>query len=118
MASRQLPPPAVAVAGTFEGGLADRAPPFCRVTCASIRGLFTTPTSDSFPDWVVVSRGKLLPARVPTTGALECRNRRVVGVRKRVQVLLGGLDLAVPHAVHHGLEVSPAGQEPGCVGMA
>jgi hypothetical protein len=35
-----------------------------------------------------------------------------------VEVLLSGCDLGVAHAVHHGLEVGPAGEQPGGVGVA
>ena len=35
-----------------------------------------------------------------------------------MQVLLGGHDLGVTHAFHHGLEVGAAGEEPGGVGVA
>jgi hypothetical protein len=38
-----------------------------------------------------------------------------VGVGEGVEVLLGGGDLGVAHAVHHGLEVGAASQEPGGV---
>ena len=42
----------------------------------------------------------------------------MVGVGEGVEVLLGGLDLGVAHAVHDGLEVGAAGEEPGGVGVA
>ena len=42
----------------------------------------------------------------------------VVGFGERVQVLLGGLDLTMTHAIHHGLEVRSAGEQPGCVRMS
>ena len=42
----------------------------------------------------------------------------LVGVREGVQVFLSGLDLAVAHAVHHGLEVGSAGGQPAGVGVA
>jgi len=35
-----------------------------------------------------------------------------------MQVLLGGGDLGMTHAVHHGLEVGAAGEQPGGVGVA
>jgi hypothetical protein len=41
----------------------------------------------------------------------------VVGVQQGVQVLLGGLDLRVPHSLHHTLEVRPAGEQPRGVGV-
>jgi hypothetical protein len=40
-----------------------------------------------------------------------------VGVGGGVQVLLGGLDVGVPEAVHDGGEVGAAGQQPGGVGV-
>ena len=42
----------------------------------------------------------------------------LVGVGEGVEVFLGGLDLGVAHAVHDGLEVGAAGEEPGGVGVA
>jgi len=41
-----------------------------------------------------------------------------VGVGQRVQVLLCRLDLTVPQAVHHGLEVGSAREQPGRMGVA
>jgi hypothetical protein len=38
-----------------------------------------------------------------------------VGVGKRTEVLLGGRDLSVTHAIHHGLDVGAAGEQPGRV---
>ena len=42
----------------------------------------------------------------------------VVGVGEGVQVLLGGHDLGVAHALHDGFQVGAAGEEPGGVGVA
>ena len=41
-----------------------------------------------------------------------------VGVGEGVEVLLGGGDLGMTHAVHHRLEVGAAGEQPGGVGVA
>jgi hypothetical protein len=41
-----------------------------------------------------------------------------VGIGKGVEVLLSGGDLGVAHPVHHGLQVGPAGEPPGGVGVA
>ena len=42
----------------------------------------------------------------------------VVDVGEGVQVLLGGGESGVAHAVFEGLQVCAAGEEPGCVGVA
>jgi hypothetical protein len=41
----------------------------------------------------------------------------LVGVGEGVEVFLGGGDLSMTHAVHHGSEVGAAGQQPGGVGV-
>jgi hypothetical protein len=51
-------------------------------------------------------------------GPVEGREVLGVGVGEGVEVLLGGGDLGVAHAVHDGLEVGAAGEQPGGVGMA
>ena len=50
--------------------------------------------------------------------AVECGEVLGVGVGEGVQVFLGGGDLSVSHAVHDGLEVGAAGEQPGGVGVA
>ena len=42
----------------------------------------------------------------------------MIGVGQRVQILLSGLDLRVPHPVHHTLEVSAAREKPRSVRVA
>jgi hypothetical protein len=52
------------------------------------------------------------------TDGLEGGKSAVVGVGEPAQVLLGGLDLLVAEAVHHGLEVGATGQQLGGVRAA
>jgi hypothetical protein len=42
----------------------------------------------------------------------------LVCIRQCVEVFLSRLDLGVPHAVHDGLEIGAASQQPGGVGVA
>ena len=42
----------------------------------------------------------------------------MIGVGQRVQILLSGLDLRVPHPVHHTFEVSAAREKPRSVRVA
>ena len=64
-----------------------------------------------------MSTGSLRPL-----AALACSGKGVevlaVGFGERVEVFLGGLDLGVAHAFHHGLEVGSFGEQPGCVRVA
>src|SRR4051794_657643 len=67
-------------------------------------------TADSSRLWETFSRS--------AAGPVEGGEVLSVGVGEGMEVFLGGGDLRVAHAVHHGLEVGSAGQEPGGVGMA
>lgn len=61
-----------------------------------------------------VSSGRL---RSPA-GACEGVEVLAVGFGERVEVLLGGLDLGVPHPLHHGPQVGSFGEQPGGVCVA
>jgi hypothetical protein len=54
----------------------------------------------------------------PVGDAAECVEVLLVCVGKRVEVLLGCLDLRVAHPLHDAVEVSAASKEPGGVGVA
>ena len=64
------------------------------------------------------ARGCVGVLGLPTADAVEGVEVLGVGVGEGVEVFLGGGDLRVAHPVHHGLEVGPAGEEPGGVGVA
>lgn len=65
---------------------------------------------------VVSSENKLqrdtLGSWAAVTDGLEGGKSAVVGVGESAEVLLGGLDLLVAEAVHHGLEVGATGEQP------
>jgi hypothetical protein len=56
--------------------------------------------------------------RPGSTDRRESVEGRFVGIRKRVQVLLGGSDRAVAETFLHNLEVGATGQKPGGVCVA
>ena len=66
-----------------------------------------------------MNEGQRHPSASPSPlNSSQRLKRQLLGIGQGVQVLLGGLDLAVPEAVHDGLEVGAAGEQPGCVGVA
>jgi hypothetical protein len=66
----------------------------------------------------VLSSGSRLRLAGASGHLVEGVGVALVGFGEGMEVFLGGLDVGVPEAIHHGLVIGPAGEQPGGMGLA